>query len=120
MTKIINLDQLETKKDKVVVLRGVEHTMKTLTVKDYIYQIKNQRELEKLSEGDMDTADMDTADKILELTINALADLFPTIPREQLEALNMDQINAMRGLAEEYVADDAPEGEETGELTGKA
>lgn len=119
MTKVINLDQLETKKDKAVKLKGVEHVMKTLTVKDYIHQLKTQRELEKLS-TQVDENDADTADKILELTINALSELFPTIPREQLEGLNMQQIDAMRALAEEFVADDAPEGEDTGELTGKA
>jgi hypothetical protein len=49
MTKIINLDQLETRKDKAVILKGKEHIMKTLTVKDYILQLKTQQEIEKLS-----------------------------------------------------------------------
>lgn len=118
MTKIINLDQLETKRDKVVVLGGTEHVMRTLTVKDYIHQLKSQREIEKLTTGD--DADPDTVDRILELTVDALHKLFPTITKEQLESLNMDQLNAMRALAEDYVAEEAPETEETGESTGKA
>lgn len=118
MTKIINLDQLETKRDKVVVLGGEEHVMRTLTVKDYIQQLKKQQEIEKLSTNIDDSPE--TADRIIELTVDALHTLFPTITREQLEGLNMDQLNAMRALADDYVADDAPETEETGESTGKA
>lgn len=123
MTKIINLDQLETKRDKVVVLGGKEHVMRTLTVKDYIQQLKKQQELEKLSEAVADNTvadNPDTADRIVELTVEALHTLFPTISKEQLESLNMDQLNAMRGLADDYTADDAPEPEDTGEETGKA
>jgi hypothetical protein len=112
MTKIVNLDQLETKRDKVVVLGGVEHVMQTLTVKDYIQQLKNGAEIEKLAEGDTTP---ETADRIVELTIDALNKLFPTISRDQLEALNMDQLNAMRGLAEDIASEDAPEAEATGE-----
>lgn len=112
MTKIINLDQLETKRDKVVVLGGVEHVMTTLTVKDYIQQLKAGAELEKLA---AEEASVDTADRIVELTIDALAKLFPTITRDQLESLNMDQLSAMRQLAEDNIAEDAPEAEETGE-----
>jgi hypothetical protein len=113
MTKIINLDQLETKRDKVVILGGVEHVMKTLTVKDYIYQLKAGTEIEKLANNGEPTPE--TADRMIELTVDALATLFPTIRRDQLEALNMDQLNAMRQLAEDYSAEDAPEGEPTGE-----
>lgn len=118
MTKIVNLDQLETKRDKVVILKGVEHVMTTLTVKDYIQQLKASAEIEKLTSTE--DATPETADRIVELTIDALAKLFPSISRDELESLNMDQLNAIRGLAEDYTADEAPEGEPTGESTGKA
>jgi hypothetical protein len=118
MTKIVNLDQLETKRDKVVVLGGVEHVMKTLTVKDYVHQLKTQAELEKLSTSE--DIDIATADRIMELTIKALHDLFPSLTIDQLEALNMEQLNAIRDLAQNYTADEAPKAEDTGESTGKA
>jgi GTPase Era involved in 16S rRNA processing len=117
MTKVINLDDLETRKDKVVILKGVEHVMKTLTVKDYVQQLKKQAEIEKLTTADTQT--VETADRLIELTVDALAEVFPTIPRDQLESLNMEQLNAMRSLAEGYAEEDAPEGEPTGESTGK-
>jgi hypothetical protein len=118
MTKIINLDELETKRDKVVVLGGKEHVMATLTVQDYINQLKQQRELEKLTTSGDDSPE--TADRIVELTVDAMHKLFPTIERDQLMRLNLDQLNAMRALADEYTAEDAPDGELTGESTGKA
>lgn len=117
MTKIINLDDLETRKDRLVILKGVEHVMKTLTVKDYVQQLKKQAEIEKLSAVTEQT--VETADRLIELTVDALASVFPTIPRDQLEGLNMDQLNAMRALADGYASEDAPEPEDTGEETGK-
>jgi hypothetical protein len=120
MTKVINLDQLETRKDKAVILKGKEHVMKTLTVKDYILQLKTQQEIEKLSvKAASVEADVDTADKLIELTVDALSQLFPSIDRDDLLALNMTQLNALRGLADSYTEEEAPEPEATGELTGK-
>jgi len=117
MTKVINLDQLETRKDRAVILKGKEHIMKTLTVKDYILQLKTQQELEKLSANVEQNPD--TADRLIELTVDALSQLFPTIEREDLLSLNMDQLNAMRGLAEGFAEEEAPDAEDTGESTGK-
>jgi hypothetical protein len=117
MTKIINLDELETKRDKVVILGGTEHVMRTLTVKDYVHQLKKQSEIERLSNEEVTP---DSADRIMELTVDALHEMFPTITREQLENLSLAQLNALRGLAEGYAAEDAPEAEATGESTGKA
>lgn len=117
MTKIINLDQLETRKDKAVILKGKEHIMKTLTVKDYILQLKTQKEIDQLTTMETDTPE--TADRLIELTVDALGQLFPTIERDDLLSLNMDQLNAMRGLAEDYTQEEAPDAEATGESTGK-
>jgi hypothetical protein len=117
MTRIVNLDQLETKRDKVVVLGGVEHVMKTLTVKDYIHQLKAQAEIEKLATSE--EATIESADRLIEVTIDALVQLFPTITREQFEALTMEQLNAIRGLAEDQAEEEGPEAEPTGESTGK-
>lgn len=115
MTKVINLDKLETKKDRAVILNGKEHVMATLTVKDYIHQLKQQAEIDKLSKEVDGGAGLEAADKIMEVTIEALGKLFPTIMREELEALTMEQLTAMRELAEEEVEKDAPEAEATGE-----
>lgn len=116
MTKVLNLDKIETKRDKVIILGGVEHVMKTLTVKEYIDQMKAGAEISTLNDSD----DISSADRILELSINALMKAFPTITREQFEALNIDQLTAIRELVDD-VADKELETEDTGEgeATGK-
>ena len=40
MTKVLNLDELETSLDKTVVIKGVEYAMKALSVEDFINQMK--------------------------------------------------------------------------------
>lgn len=109
MTKIINLDQLATKRDKVVVLGGVEHVMKTLTVKDYVQQMKASGQISEILKGD-DTS-LENTEVVMNLTIEALMKLFPTITKDQFESLNMDQLTAIRELSEDYAAEDAPEPE---------
>lgn len=114
MTKILNLDQLVTKREKVVVLGGVEHVMATLTVKDYIQQMKTGAEINKImqdTDGDLEM----NAEKAMTLTIEGLMKMFPTITKEQFESLNMDQLTALRELSEDYASDDAPQGEDMGE-----
>lgn len=112
MTKIVNLDKLATKRDKVVVLGGVEHPMKNLTVQDYVQQMKATQEIQNMVEEDNG---IETTEKIMNLTIQALMFLFPTITKEQFESLNMDQLSAIRQLADEYTGEDAPEPTTTGE-----
>lgn len=109
MTKIVNLDQLVTKRDKVVVLNGKEHEMKTLTVKDYVLQMKAASQInEMVKAGD---ESIESAERVIELTVEALMKVFPTITKDEFEALNMEQLTAIRGLAEDFAAEDAPEPE---------
>jgi GTPase Era involved in 16S rRNA processing len=114
MTKIVNLDKLATKRDKVVVLGGVEHVMTTLTVKDYIQQMKASSQISELINASDDS--VDSAEKIMQLTIEALMKLFPTITHDEFESLNMDQLTAIRELAEDAAHEEAPAAEnEAGE-----
>jgi non-homologous end joining protein Ku len=107
MTKIINLDQLATKRDKVVVLGGVEHVMATLTVKDYVQQMKSSTKINEILK--QEEADLESTEMVMNLTIEALMKLFPSITKDQFESLNMEQLTAIRELSEDYAAEDAPE-----------
>jgi hypothetical protein len=114
--KVLNLDKIVTRKDVVIVLDGAEHIMKSPTVKDYIDQIKKAEEITKLSEIES----IESASKVLDLTIETLMKSFPTIKREQLENLSMEQLEAIRELVESSSNDDAPsEGDSEGEATGE-
>jgi hypothetical protein len=111
--QVVNLDKITTRKDKVIILGGVEHVMRTPTVKDYIEQMKKAEKIQALSE----TATIDSATKLLEITIETLMLSFPTITKDQFEKLDMDQLNALRALAEGELDADVNGGAE-GEATG--
>lgn len=117
MTQILNLDKLETRKDKVVILNGKEHIMKTLTVKDYIEQMKSASKIDTLTKD----VDMNSANEILDITIEALSKCFPTIQREEFEALTFEQLTAMRELTEKISDDDVEDLKEPekGEVEGE-
>lgn len=117
MTKIVNLDQLETRRDKVIILGGVEHVMKTLTIKEYIEQMKASTEINQMA---LDNS-MENAEKIFSLSIEALMKAFPTVTKDQFNSLNLDQITAIRNLVEaenEGELEDVTEA--SGEELGKA
>jgi hypothetical protein len=115
MTKILNLDKIETKRDKVVILEGVEHVMSTLTVKEYVNQMKKGVEIERLMEDETALS----AERVLELSIDALAKVFPTITKEQFENLNIEQLTAIRALVEDQGTDDLESSQVEGEALGK-
>lgn len=96
MTKIINLDALETKREKAIILNGKEHVMKTFTVKEYIYHMRQAEKLTKLEEGSLETLSAG-----IDATIDILAAAFPTIKREELEVLTMEQLEAIRSLVDD-------------------
>lgn len=112
--KVVNLDKIVTKKERVIILGGVEHVMHMPTVQDYIDQMKSAEEIQALSAN---SSQIDTASKMLELTIQTLRKSFPSITEEQFRSLNMDQLSALRMLAEDASAEDAAssEGEAQGE-----
>jgi len=111
--QVVNLDKIVTRKDKVIILDGVEHVMRTPTVKDYIVQMKKAEQIQTLSE----TPSIESATKLLEITIETLMLSFPTIPQDTFESLNMDQLNALRALAEGELEAEATGGAE-GEAAG--
>lgn len=117
MTKVLNLDKIETKRDKVVILNGKEHVMKTLTVKEYIESMKSAEKIDKLASK----ADISNASQILELTLDALNKFFPTIKRTELEQLSYEQLTAIRQLAEDIGNSELTEedGDDVGEVAGE-
>lgn len=114
MTKILNLDKIQTKREKVIILNGEEHLMKIFTVKEYIYHMKKAEKLTKLNSEDIDTLGAG-----LSATIDILMGAFPTVKREQFENLNMEQLTAIRGLIEEENDSDTAELSEEGEAPGE-
>jgi hypothetical protein len=109
--KIVNLDKVQTRRDVAIVLDGVEHVMKSPTVKDYIDQMKRAEEIGKLQQDET----LDSASRMMELTIDTLMKSFPTVTKEQFESLTIEQLEALRTLTEDASTEEAPtEGEAAG------
>lgn len=112
--KVVNLDKVVTKNERIIILNGKEHRMHSPTVQDYIEQMKSADELAALAQ--VEDADIDTARKVLELTIKTLMKSFPTITEEEFRNLSMEQLEALRALSEDASSEEAPQGEDQGEL----
>lgn len=83
--KFLNLDELTTPK-KVLTLNGKTHEMKEVSVGEFIEVVK---EAEKLEQQKLTISDQ------VQITVDSIQRAFPTIEREELEALKFDQLTAV-------------------------
>lgn len=84
MSKYLNLDQL-VQEERVVTIGGVQHTMKEMSVEDFIVL---QQEAGKLSE------DASMGEQI-EALVKMIARSFPTMKEAELRALPLRHLNAI-------------------------
>jgi hypothetical protein len=105
MTKLLNLDELPTRTDHTIVLKGKSHHMVPLSVGQFIAQQKAAKKIDATAEQ--------APDETIATLIGMIAEVFPTIPKPQLEALTFPQLNAIF----EFVGatGEAPEGAVAGE-----
>jgi len=99
MTQFLNLDDFETKVEKVLKLKGKEHKMAALSVGAFIEQMKTAKALEKSGEANI----ADFIDHMITMVDN----VFPTIGRDELEKLSLDQLNAILDFAKTSQTDGA-------------
>lgn len=85
MTKLLNLDELPTAADVAIVLNGRRHVMKPMTLGDFIRQ---QKAAEALKGQNNVAAEIDTL-------IGVVVTAFPTLPRDEVEALDLGRLNAI-------------------------
>jgi hypothetical protein len=105
-TKVLDLDELETgTPEKVLKLKGKEHPLKPLSVRDFIDQSKEAKKL--INETD--------ASVHVEHLVKLVKGVFPTLTDEDLNDLSMEQLNKILDFAR---ADNG--GEETGSKKAKA
>lgn len=101
MTKVLNLDELETSLDKVVVIKGTQYAMKALSVEDFINQMK---EIDAATGQDM------TAIEMYELSLRVILRAFPGLAEDVLRSLNTFQIDSLYAFLKEKADDLAEEG----------
>lgn len=90
MTKMLNMDEIQSEAKKVLKLNGNEHQLKEMSVSEFI---KLTLEAEKDDGKEMLLSAQ--VKKLVELAGNA----FPTIPVAELKALSLDQLNTIISFA---------------------
>lgn len=84
MTKLLDLDKLETTTEYAITLKGVKHQMKAVSVGDYI-------NLTKLQEGFEGASMVEQVETALKMIMIA----FPSVTEEVGRGLNFDQMSAI-------------------------
>lgn len=100
MTKILNVDDLETSVEKVIVVKGVKYAMKPFTVEAFVNQMK---ELEAAAERETSGVE------IYEMSLKMIARAFPGLPEADLRNMTTYQVdmiyNFLKNTAEAEVAE---------------
>lgn len=106
MTKILNLDKIVTKNDKVITLNGKDHAMKVFTVKEYIFHM---REAQQLVKANMENDVVEQIGSSFDATIKILLKAFPTVKVEEFENLTIEQLNNIMEFIEESNSEELAE-----------
>lgn len=110
MTKILNLDELETSFEKVIVVKGVKYAMAPFSVEDFINQMK---ELEQAAEQEMSGVD------VYELSLKMISRAFPTLASTDLRKLNTFQVDAIYAFLKDNSEEEIQQAVE-GNVSGEA
>lgn len=86
-TKILNLDDLETPESDIkIVHKGVDHSMRILTVESFIAQQRRAYQHQRLAEEKAKEGSVDDGDvaEVVELIRDSVSEFFPTLPIDEL------------------------------------
>lgn len=99
MTKItpLNLDDL-AKPSKSIILDGVRHDMRELTVQEFIDRAAEARKLAEQAEAPAEDPTKWPVEKQIEKLVEMIHDAFPTVSKERLGKLHLVQLNAVLDL----------------------
>ena len=92
MTKILNLDDLETGLEKTVTIKGVDYVMVPLSVEAFINQMK---EIAALGDKELSALEM------YEMSLTVIQRAFPGLSDETLHGLNTHQVDALYAFLKE-------------------
>ena len=95
MAKMLNLDDVSAKEERVLRVKGEEYPMKTMSVHDFIELTRRGEELDA-SEDTKVTDQLEWMVEMVEL-------LFPTIPDEVLKEFSLDELGMIINFARSNV-----------------
>lgn len=110
VTKILNLDDLETTVERAIKIGGVEHKMKPFTVEAFINQMK---EIEQI--GDQDP----TGSEMYATSLRMIMRAFPTLTNDIVQNMNTFQVDAIYGFLKDKTEDAVEEASASGNSEGE-
>lgn len=107
MTKVLNLDALETEIEKSVTVDGVDHAMKPLSVEEFV---NNMKEIEAIQAAGAEITPSEAFERSLVMIVRA----FPSLEEARVRKMTTPQIDALfafvQGENDAEVARGASEG----------
>jgi len=94
MSKILNLDEVSSKEERVLKIKGVEYEMSTMSVQDFIDMSRKEERLVELGE------DAPISEQFV-LYMDIVGSFFPTIPEDVLKSFTLEQLMAILDFARE-------------------
>ena len=111
MTKVLNLDDLETTIERELIIGGVTHKMKPFTVEAFINQMK---EIEQI--GDKEP----TGSEMYATSVKMIQRAFPTLTDDVIKNMTTFQIDAVYNFLKERSDDEVEKGAQAGNSEGEA
>lgn len=87
MTQFLNLDEIETTIEKVVVLNKVSHSFVPFTVEDFVNNLKEMETYSAKTDVPMS--------EYMSFMVSMVKRAFPTIPEGELDKLTMEKLKAL-------------------------
>lgn len=88
MTKILNLDAIETSQEKIIKVDDVDHVMSPLSVEEFV---ENMKELESIKAAGADLEPSEAFERSLKMILKA----FPTLPEARVRKMKVHQVDAI-------------------------
>jgi hypothetical protein len=105
MTKVLNLDEIETTSDRSIILNKASHAFQPYTVGAFIEQMKAMEEFGKRTDV--------TTSEYLEHMVATIHGAFPTAPLAELKELSMEKIKLISDFVKGDLHKEAVAGLET-------
>lgn len=99
MAKMLNLDEVSAKEERVLRFQGIEYPMKTISVRDFIDMTRRGEALD----ADKDSKMTDQ----LEWMVDMVSNLFPTMPEEVVGSFDLTELGTIIDFARSNVDDEA-------------
>lgn len=104
MTKILNLDTLETDVEKTLVLKGQSHTFRPLSVSEFITAMKEAEARQKAMREDGEEMQ---PSELAEYMIDQITRAFPTMSAADLGDLPADRLKKILNFVNDIVEEEA-------------